>query len=382
MRATYVAFIAAGFAFASWASRIPQLRDLLHLDPAQLGLLLLSGAAGSVLALPMAGAVVGRLGARRTVAVMSLLLAVGVAVVGFGVLVGIAPVAAGLFVVGVGNGSWDVAMNVQGARVEQLHGRSVMPRFHAGFSIGTVAGALVGAAMVALHIGVTAHLVGVGILVALVVPAGVRSFVDTGGEAEHHERRPRPWEAWLERRTLLVGVFVLAFAFSEGSGNDWVAVGTIDGYRASDAVGGLVFATFLAAMTAMRWFGPGLIDRHGRVPVIRVLSVVALVGLLVFVFGRWPPVAFAGVLLWGAGTALGFPLGMTAASDDPARAAARVSVVASIGYCAFLAGPPLVGFLAQQSTILHALTLVAGLLAVAVLLAGNLAELPGPDPAD
>jgi MFS family permease len=385
LRATYAVFIAAGFSFASWASRIPQIREDLHLGPAALGLFLLAGAAGSVLALPTSGAVVGRFGAARTVAATSLLVAVGLVVLGTGVLVGVVAAAAGLFLVGVGNGAWDVAMNVHGARVEQLLGRSVMPRFHAGFSVGTVGGALLGAVMVALHVGVTAHLVGVAVLVGLVVPLATRSFLvaEVGAEepADDTARR-RPWAAWLERRTVLLGVFVLAFAFSEGSGNDWIAVGTIDGYRTADVVGGLTFAMFLAAMTTVRWFGTGLIDRYGRVPVIRIAAVVALVGLLVFVFGNWLPLGIAGVLLWGAGTALGFPLGMTAASDDPSHAAARVSVVASIGYCAFLAGPPLVGFLAEQSTILHALTLVAGLLAVAALLAGNVDELPRPDPAD
>jgi cyanate permease len=102
--------------------------------------------------------------------------------------------------------------------------------------------------------------------------------------------------------------------------------------------------------------------------------VLAVAGLALFVFGHWTPLAFVGVLLWGAGVSLGFPVGMSAGADEPAHAAARVSVIASIGYCAFLAGPPLIGFLGQQFTVLRALTAVAVLLAVAALLAGNVAE--------
>ncbi len=372
-RATYVAFVAAGFAATTWASRIPQIRDRLDLDPAELGLLLLSVAAGSVLALPTAGGVVSRLGAARVVGGCAVLVAAGLVVMGIGVGVGVAPVAVGLFLVGLGNGAWDVAMNVHGARVEQLLGRSVMPRFHAGFSFGTVGGALVGAVMVALDVGVTPHLVAVAVLLALLVPTAVRAFVPGAAEPADSDGRP-VWAAWLEPRTLLIGVVVLAFAFAEGAGNDWVAVAAIDDYGAPATTGTLAFATFLGAMTAVRWFGTPLVDRYGRVRVVRGLCGVAVAGLLVFVFAPWTALAFVGVVLWGAGTSLGFPLGMTAAADEPDRAAGRVSVVASIGYCAFLAGPPLIGFLADEASVLKALLTVAGLLTVAALLAANLAE--------
>ena len=171
-------------------------------------------------------------------------------------------------------------------------------------------------------------------------------------------------------------MFVFAFAFAEGTGNDWIAVSLIDGYQASAAAGTVGFAVFLTAMTAGRWFGPNLLDRYGRVTVVRTLAVVATGGLLVFIFSPSTPLAFVGIALWGAGTSLGFPVGMSAAADDPAAAAGRVSVVASLGYCAFLAGPPLIGFLGEHASVLKALTVVAGLLAVAALVAAALRPLP------
>jgi cyanate permease len=106
--------------------------------------------------------------------------------------------------------------------------------------------------------------------------------------------------------------------------------------------------------------------------VIRALTTLALGGLLLFVFGGATGLAYVGVLLWGVGVSLGFPVGMSAGADDPRHAASRVSVVASIGYCAFLAGPPLIGFLGQEYSVLKALTSVAVVLGVAVLLTGNL----------
>jgi predicted MFS family arabinose efflux permease len=379
-RATYVAFIGAGVAMASWATRIPQIRDGLELTPSRLGLVLLAIAAGSILSLLLAGQMVAHFGSRRTVAAMAALLGASLTAVAVGYQFGVVPVVIGLFLFGFSNGAWDVGMNVQGAIVERRLGRAIMPRFHAGFSVGTVAGALLGAGAVALHVPVTAHLIVTALAVAAAVIVSVRAFVpDTVDEADPAGGGGlgRTLATWREPRTLLVGVFVLAFAFAEGTGVDWISVAVIDDYGASATIGTLAFAVFLAAMTAGRWFGPGLLDRYGRVPVVRVLVAVSLAGLLLFVLGTHVAVAFAGALLWGLGASLGFPVGMSAAADDPAHAAPRVSVVAAIGYCAFLGGPPLVGFLGDHITVQKGLISVAVLLAVALAVAGAIRPLPG-----
>jgi predicted MFS family arabinose efflux permease len=374
-RATYAAFIGTGFAFASWASQIPQIKTSLQASPSLLGLVLLSVAVGSLIALPLAGIVVTRLGTARTVAAMALLVSLGLVVIALGYQAGVTPVVVGLFCMGFGNGTWDVAMNVEGAAVAQRLGRAIMPRFHAGFSVGTVVGALGGSATVALGVPVRVHLLVAAVLVAVVVPLWVRRFLPVEPAPEQGsaaaEGRRHPLRAWLEPRTLLIGLFVLCMAFTEGTGNDWLAVAVIEGYQAAPATGPLTFAVFLAAMTVGRWFGPQLIDRYGRVLTVRVSALVALVGLLMVVFGQLLAVAVLGSVLWGLGTALGFPVGMSAAADDPARSAARVSVVASIGYTAFLAGPPLIGFLGDQVGVLRALTVTAGLLALAAAIAGT-----------
>ena len=336
--ATYAAFIASGIGLATWLARIPQIRDQLRLDPSELGLVLLAVSAGAVLALPLAGPLVARIGSRRTVAATAVLFGAGLAVVAVGTTVGVAPVAAGLFVLGFATGGWDVAMNVQGTFVERALGRSIMPRFHAGFSLGTVVGSLVSAAMVAAHVPVAVHLAVVAVLVAAVVPVVARRFVadrdepdrdgpdrdgpDRDGPDRDRVRRPGgAFGAWRERRTVLLGFFVLAFTFAEGAGNDWIAVAAIDGHGVPPSVATLAFAAFLAAMTVGRWFGPALLDRYGRVPVVRALAFAGAVGAALFVFAP-TPLAFLGTLLWGAGIALGFPVGMSAAADDPAPAAA------------------------------------------------------------
>jgi MFS family permease len=384
-----VAFAGAGFGFASWASRIPQVKAHLHLDPSQLGLVLLSLAAGSVTSLPLAGPIVARFGSRRTVMVTGVLGGLGLVVVGVGYRIGVAPVVAGLLCWGVASGIWDVAMNVQGAVVERLLGRSIMPRFHAGFSLGTVTAAVGGAAMVALGVSVTVHLTIVGVIVAVAVPLKARNFIldsadavpptrqatGAGGPGEHEPTSARDsLGAWREPRTLLIGLFTLAFAFTEGTGNDWISLATIDHHHVAPALGTLVLAVFLGAMTTVRWFGPAALDRYGRVPVVRSLAVLAITGLVLFVFGPSMVLAFVGALLWGAGTSLGFPVGISAGADEPAFAAPRVGVVTTIGYCAFLGGPPLIGFLAQRSSVAHAMVAVI----VAMFVAGAIAGVVRP----
>jgi MFS family permease len=371
-RATSIAFIAGGFQFANWASRIPQVRDRLHLGPSELGLLLLCVAAGSVLALPASGPLIAHVGSRRTLEMTAALSGSGLVVVAVGYRIGVAPVALGLFLFGAGAGAWDVAMNVQGAAVERLTGRAIMSRFHAGFSIGTVAGALLGALMIALAVPVTAHLLVIGLVSAVGVPLAARGFVDDQHDAEEPAAGPRAsLSAWRERRTLLIGLFVLAFALAEGAAADWISVAMIDGHGAAAAVGTLAFATFLASMTTGRWLGPGLLGRYGRVPLNRTLGLLAIAGLALFAYGASVAVAFAGAVLWGTGVSLGFPVGMSAAADEPTLAAPRVGVVSSIGYCAFLGGPPLIGFLGQHFTVLHALTAVIAVLALANLITGS-----------
>lgn len=368
--ATYFAFAGSGLLLASGLARLPQIRDDLGLDTGQLGAILLAGAAGALVSRPFSGRVVTRLGQRRTVAWMSVASGVALVLIGLGDRLGAPLFAAGMLLFGFFSSSWDVAMNIQGTVVERRLGRSIMPRFHAGYSVGTVGGALLGAAMVQLDVPVAVHLTIVAVAVAIALPYAVRGFLPdappstTDNATPHHTLR-----YWREPRTLMIGVFVLAAGFSEGAGNDWTGVSLVDGYHAPAVLGTIAYATFLAAMTATRWFGPRLLDRFGRVIVLRIQGGVAVLGLLLFIFAPAVPLAFVGAALWGVGVAFGYPVGMSAAADDPAHAAGRVTVASSVAKVASFAGPPLLGLLGDHVTILRALLAVAALQVVALCLA-------------
>jgi MFS family permease len=363
-RAVALVFVLNGFCFASWVSRIPDVRESFGLSNGALGLLLLVIAVGSVTALPTAGALIGRWGTVRVLRASVVTASVGLGCAGLGLGHVLPLTAAGLLVYGVGIGVWDVAMNVEGAEVERHLRRTIMPRFHAGFSLGTVLGALLGAGLVALDVPGQVHLLAVVVLAGSLAWVSAGAFlpvVETGDE-----ERGSAASAWLEPRTLLIGVMVLALAMTEGTANDWLAVALVDGHGASHATGVAGFGVFVAAMTAARFLGTGLLDRFGRTAVLWSTMALAAVGVLLIVLGTGPLVV-VGIVLWGAGASLGFPVGMSAAADDPARAAARVSVVSTIGYAAFLAGPPLLGFVGDQVGTLDALLVVAVLLLPAAL---------------
>ena len=368
-----------GLAVASWFARVPAARDALGLTAGQLGLLLLGVSAGSLVAMPMAGAVVRAAGAPRTVTGSTVVLVLGLGFAGVAISGGLGPVAvgAGLFAVGLGTGLCDVAMNVEAARVERRLGRTIMPRFHAAWSIGTVVGALLGAAAAKTGLPVVVHLGLVAVAVGGATAAAARTFLAPDREPERAAGpRVSVLRAWLEPRTLLIGLFVLIMAFTEGTANDWLAVATIDGYHVGPALGAAMFAVFVAAMTVGRTFGTTALDRWGRVPVLLASAVLAAAGALITVLSGGLALAAAGVVLWGLGAALGFPMGMSAAADEEALAPARVSVVAVIGYTAFLAGPPAVGLLGDHVGTLRALLAVPVMLLPALFLAPKLARPP------
>ena len=369
--ATFVCFSALGLTFATWAGEIPRVKTHEHLSAASLGLVLLAVAGGSLGALPLSGLVVSRIRSDKAVAAAAAAQGLALVLIGAGYVCGLGLLIPSLIMFGLAMGLWDVAVNVQGAAIERVSGRAVLPRFHAGFSMGTVTGALLSAAAIALKVPAPVHLAVLGFTVIAAVPLSTRRFIaDTVAASVNEPVKVAPDRsrlgAWRERRTLLIGLAVLGFAFAEGTGNDWLSVAFISGYHVPAAVGSLGFALFVAAMTVIRWYGPTLLERYGRVVVLRWLGAAGALGVVLFALGPSPGTAVVGALLWGMGASLGFPVGISAAADDPDHAPQRVSVVVSMGYTAFLAGPPLIGFIADHVTVHRAVLIVAGLLLTAM----------------
>ncbi|TLM83901.1 MFS transporter [Pseudarthrobacter sp. NamE2] len=371
--ATFVVFGINGLVFASWAARIPAVTETLNITSGQMGTLLLCTAIGSLLALPTAGLVVGRIGTANAVRFGGVLAAMA----GVGIALSLSAesipgTAVSLFFFGIAIGLWDVSQNIEGADVEHKLRRTIMPQFHAAFSGGAFVGALIGAVLSNLGVDLPLHLVviaGIVVLVTLIAPRYFLPHVSTAtakGEAAA-ERGP---SAWRDSRTVLIGIVVLGATLTEGAGNDWIAKASVDGIGTTESTGALMFALFVLAMTAMRFLGGRVIDKYGRVAVLRASMAAAAAGLGLFVLAGNVWLAAVGAALWGIGAALAFPMGMSAAADDPEHAPARVSVVSTLGYISFLAGPPLLGYLGDLTGIHLALLAIMAPIVLALLLAG------------
>jgi MFS family permease len=381
--AVFVIFILSGLAMATWVARIPGVRDGLALgkDPSAVGLLILGMSVGAIVGLAVSSPVLVRFGPHKGMVAGLTIVSIGLVLLGVGASIthSIPVVAIGLVLLGFGNGMVDVMMNVEGTAVEREIGKTLMPLMHACFSLGTVLGAGIGAAAAALNVDVSWHVFVLAVLIVVIAVIAVRYIpreADLGDEAAAAAATPKvafgqrmrdTLAVWADWRLILIGVVMLGMAFGEGSANDWISLAVVDGHGTSNSTGAVVFGFFVAAMTVGRVAGGPLVDKIGRVVAIRITAGLGVAGLLIFILGGPLWLVVIGTVLWGFGVSLGFPLGMSAAADGAANPAARVSAVAIIGYCAFLVGPPVIGFLGKEFGLLNALYLVLVLLVASFL---------------
>jgi MFS family permease len=374
--AVVAVFTINGALMAQAYARMPQLRDQVGATPAQLGLALVGGGIGSMLAMPWTGRVVERWGSKATVRVVALVNVLAwVAVAWTGSPLALAVT---LVFIGATTGVWDVAMNVQGHHVERLRGRSLMPRLHAGFSAGTLAGALAGALAAKLTLPLQVQLPVFSVLTIAVVIVATRRFIGdhVGVEVTPEEETVAPTRSGITALEVLIGLITLSTAIGEGAANDWLALLLVDVRDAPPAFGALTFAAFNLTMLLGRLVGGPAIERFGRVWVLRVSGLCACAGVLLVCLVPMLGAAVLGGLLWGLGLATVFPATMSAAGEVPGRGQRAIGVVSTIGYGGFLLGAPTIGLLTSHVGLDRALLLVAGFAALIVVLARYAAPVP------
>ncbi|MGP5078645.1 MFS transporter [Brachybacterium alimentarium] len=376
--ALYALFLLPGLSMSAWVTRTPIVRDLLDASTAQMGLVLFGLSVGSMIGILSSGPLVMRLGTRPVVLAGSTLIVVALPVISLGAVAGMPLLTAfGLALFGAGMGGGEVAMNVEGAEVEKLGGRPFLPALHGCFSLGTVIGAGLGILANAVGFPVLPHLVLTSAIGAVLLVWAMRSIPSGVGLISAEERAeqtatPRP-ALWKDTRLVLIGCIVLAMALAEGTANDWLPLIMVDGHGFGATMGSTVFALFAASMTVGRFAGGPIVARVGRSRVLMVSALFAAAGLVLIAFVDSQAVAVAAVVLWGLGASLGFPLALSAAGDSGANPAARVALASTIGYLAFLVGPPTLGFLGEHVGLRHALVVPLAVVLVAALLAPSTA---------
>jgi predicted MFS family arabinose efflux permease len=357
--ATRASFLVAGLGVAAWAPLVPYAKARLGVDDATLGLLLLCLGAGSVIFMPLAGILVGRSGCRRVIvaggAVLCLVLP-ALAVAASVPLMGLA-----LFAFGAAVGAIDVAMNAQAVIVEKAAARPLMSGFHALYSVGGIAGAAGVSAVLGLGLAPLAAVAGVSIVLALLL-AGSRPhllpYAEHGGGAAPLFVLPRG-------RVALIGLLCFVVFLAEGAMLDWGALYLTASHGFAPADAGIGYAAFAVAMTLGRLFGDRVVHALGGPKVLLAGGACAALGFVATILVPAGPAALAGFVLVGLGCSNIVPVLFTAAGRQTAMPSSHaVAAITTLGYAGILAGPAMIGLIAEATSLPAAFGLLAALLAL------------------
>jgi fucose permease len=269
---------------------------------------------------------------------------------------------------GAGNGGMDVSMNAQGVEVEQTLGRSIINSLHGYFSLGGVIGAGIGALAASLGVPPAIHLPVMG-LAGLVALGRIRPHL-LPDEHLSHTSTDEPVFALPPRPVVLVGVVAFCAAITEGSTIDWSALYLDDHLGTGGGVAALGYAAFSFAMLVGRFSGDRLVDRFGSVAMVRTGATVAALGLAAGLAINTPAAMIIAFTVVGLGVSVLFPMVFKAAATFPGVSRGRaVAGVATIGYTGFLVGPPVLGWVAEPTSLRVSLAIVVVLAATIALLA-------------
>jgi fucose permease len=367
--AVAITFAVNGMLVGSWAPRIPEIKSHLDLSAGALGIALLAPALGTVIAARTAGARIARHGSPTTIRVFS----VAYCLLAWtpGVAPNLAALWLGLFAWGAFMGSMDVAMNAQGVTVEASYGRPVLSSFHAIWSVGSFAGAVLGGLGSGLHVNIAVQQLGLGVILALAVLFASRWFLpEAGHEPPRRERLLRIPRA-PETRLVLLGIAAIFALMVEGAVTDWSGVLLRDHLHATGSAVSFAYAAFCVTMTGGRFAGDRVVQALGRARCFAVLSVLGAAGLASGMLAGSLLGAVVGFAVLGLGLSIMVPVLYSTAADTDGPAGPAIAAVAALGCVGMLAGPSLIGLVAQLTSVPSALyllppfTLVAGALGVA-----------------
>ena len=346
-------FFIDGLGFANWVVRIPAVQERLGLGEGALGVALLGVAVGALIAMPLAGRLVAVRGSRPVTRVAALAFAATIALPGLAPSLTLLTLA--LVTLGAANGALGVAMNAQAAAVERQYGRPIMASFHALFSLGGLVGAGIGGVAAAGGVGVAPHLAATALALAVAGAAvGALMLPAAADAASEGARVARPTPA-----LLALGVVAFCVLFGEGAVADWSAVYLRDVTGAGPGLAAAGFATFSLAMAVGRSVGDALTIRLGAARLVRGGGALAALGLALALAFSEPWAAVAGFGAVGAGLSIVFPTVLTAAGRLPGIApGAAIAAVSTFGYTGFLAGPPVIGLVAEALTVRAGLAVV------------------------
>ena len=420
VRAGLVLFLMMGLGFGTWLSRLPSVRDELDASTIEMSLYGLTLAAGSLAGMFISGGLIERVGPRRV-----MLVAVGVQIAALPaaialMLAGLIPLGlACLMIYGLTFSSTDVAMNVSGANAERLLGLPRLPLMHACYSIGTMLAMALGTLAELLRVALAPHFIVVSAIIgaccfavlrwtphdeSAVLSSGLPALLDTSATVPVVESAtgdqlatttgsipvipipaasvasqqagstsPAPsrrYSAWRNPRVLLIGLITLSAGLIEGAPADWLPLALVDGRGVGNEVGTLMLGLFFGSVVTARLGGSMLLQRLGRVAVLRGSMSLAAVGILTVILMPHPAAMVLGTIAWGLGAGICWPITISAAADRPKTAVRDVAAVSALGYTSMLLGPMAFGFIGEHTGLLPAFLVLPLFAILGVLIAG------------
>ncbi|SEJ29192.1 Major Facilitator Superfamily protein [Dyadobacter koreensis] len=357
--ASLLIFLVCGIGLSSWAPMVPFAKINLGLDDAALGLVLLSLGAGAILTMPFTGFFINKFGSRRVMLISAIVIAIILPLL---LLTSSAvELAIALFVFGASIGSIDVAMNSHAVLVQDRYGRHIMSSFHGMFSLGGLAGSIGLGFLIKMGLSPTVAAVSISALLVLIA---VSQYQNLFPKAE--EKSVDSFSFSLPRGPVLaLGLMCFVFFLAEGALLDWSAVFLQFNRNFDPSMAGLGYAVFSVAMAIMRLTGDKIVHKIGSSKVVLIGALVSAAGYMLAVMVPWQGAALIGFALVGLGAANVVPVFFTAAGNIPnIPASVSLPAVTTLGYMGQLAGPAMIGFIAEASSLPIALGFVGVLLLI------------------
>ncbi|PXY85754.1 MFS transporter [Bifidobacterium asteroides] len=390
--AVYGFFVIMGIGTSAWISRLPTVKARLGLQPSGLALMTILGGCGALIGMLVSGVLTDRLGVRKAMLLAASTWCMGMLIAALAVTLRSVPgTVLGLLFNSAGISLWGTVNTVEAGAVERFSSRSIMPRFHASYSLGMFLALGLGSLLSHLGVPIGAHLavnamtslalVAACVLLCPAQPLGdYKGGADDEGSDQHADSGrssafDRQLAAWGDALVLMLALINVALEASEGAVNDWSGIGLVDTFGVSESQAGLAPTIFAAAMILSRLLGTHLIERLGNMRSLVLTLLVSALGILVYAFSPSFGLSLAGTGIWGVGAALGVPIVTTLATRDPAMAAQRASVISTAYYGVSWIIPPAIGFLADHTGVRPALLPLAFLLAAVTLLVPSVTRL-------
>ncbi|MDQ1089916.1 MFS transporter [Siphonobacter sp. SORGH_AS_1065] len=354
---TQAIFLVCGLGISSWAPMVPYVKDRLGLDESSIGLLLLFLGAGAILMMPVTGWLISKLGSRRVILGATVVMSTALPLL----LLMNSPVtmALMLFLFGSGVGSVDVAMNAHGVQVQNLSDKPIMSSLHGLFSVGGLLGSLGIGFLIRSGLEPLWAAVAISCLLVILMLSQYKVLLDADTEQQVMARFTTPPSetfrskvSWLHGQVLFLGALCFASFLSEGAMLDWGAIFLRDTKGVEESLAGIGYAAFSVAMAVMRLLGDGIVSRISSATVVIAGSLIGVAGFGLLIFSPWLVVTLAGFVLVGIGAANIVPVFFSEGGrlrDVPSSVA--IPAITTMGYAGQLAGPAILGFLAQRTSL-------------------------------